>query len=133
MEAANSGKNLRVIGVDHWKGSAFEPKLRDEAATFDLRTECIANCRRANYPHWVLITGESVEVAARDFPPLDFVFLDASHDPDSVAADIRAWLPKVKPGGIIGGHDAYVRGVSQAYTAILGEITVTEYCWWKAV
>ena len=35
----------------------------------------------------------------------DFVWIDAAHDYDSVLADMEAWLPKVKDGGILGGHD----------------------------
>jgi hypothetical protein len=36
---------------------------------------------------------------------LDFVYIDANHSEFSVTADIDAWFPKVKKGGIIGGHD----------------------------
>ena len=36
---------------------------------------------------------------------LDFVYLDGNHIYEFVKADIRAWLPKVKWGGLIGGHD----------------------------
>ena len=36
---------------------------------------------------------------------LDFIFLDASHDFDSVFADISSWFPKIKKGGIFMGHD----------------------------
>lgn len=36
---------------------------------------------------------------------LDFVYLDARHDFAGVVADIHAWWPKVKVGGLFAGHD----------------------------
>ncbi len=36
---------------------------------------------------------------------LDFVYLDARHDYKSVVEDIGLWYPKVKPGGVLAGHD----------------------------
>lgn len=36
---------------------------------------------------------------------LDLVFIDAAHDYDSVTTDLEAWLPSVRRGGWIGGHD----------------------------
>jgi hypothetical protein len=36
---------------------------------------------------------------------LDAVFLDGSHEAAAVEADVRAWLPKVRPGGVLAGHD----------------------------
>jgi hypothetical protein len=52
----------------------------------------------------------SVEAAPR-IPDheLDFVYIDARHDYDSVLEDLEAWCTKVKPGGILAGHD-YVDG-----------------------
>jgi len=35
----------------------------------------------------------------------DFVFIDAVHDFEHVSQDLELWWPKVKPGGIIAGHD----------------------------
>ena len=53
---------------------------------------------------------------------LDFVFLDADHSYEGVTADIDAWLPKIRPGGILAGHDyvdhttanGFVYGVKRA-------------------
>ncbi len=36
---------------------------------------------------------------------LDFAYIDARHDYPSVLEDLEAWFPKVKPGGILAGHD----------------------------
>lgn len=36
---------------------------------------------------------------------LDFVYLDGNHSYEAVLADLDAWYPKVKPGGLFGGHD----------------------------
>jgi hypothetical protein len=52
---------------------------------------------------------------------LDFVFIDAQHDYLSVKLDIKLWLPKVKPGGLISGHDyaekfpGVVQAVNEAF------------------
>lgn len=35
----------------------------------------------------------------------DFVFLDANHKYDAVQADIAAWWPLVRSGGVLIGHD----------------------------
>lgn len=35
----------------------------------------------------------------------DLVFIDADHSYEAVRADILAWRPKVKRGGVLGGHD----------------------------
>ncbi|WP_197231395.1 class I SAM-dependent methyltransferase [Novipirellula artificiosorum] len=36
---------------------------------------------------------------------LDFVFIDGDHSYQSVKADLTAWHPKLRPGGILLGHD----------------------------
>ncbi len=38
-------------------------------------------------------------------PAFDFIYLDARHDYCAVAEDIKCYWPKVRPGGILAGHD----------------------------
>merc|ERR1712194_950113 len=38
---------------------------------------------------------------------LDFVFIDGNHSFHAVAEDIRRWSAKVKPGGLVSGHDLF--------------------------
>jgi predicted O-methyltransferase YrrM len=51
---------------------------------------------------------------------LDFAFVDASHDYDSVIKDIKAWYPKVRNGGMLCGHDLHFPDVSQATEDVFG-------------
>lgn len=58
------------------------------------------------YPNYQLIEETSVE-ATKSFRDgsIDAVYIDANHRFEFVVADIQAWLPKVRKGGIISGHD----------------------------
>jgi predicted O-methyltransferase YrrM len=38
---------------------------------------------------------------------LDMVYIDACHRYDDVLSDLERWWPKVKPGGILAGHDVF--------------------------
>lgn len=48
----------------------------------------------------------SVE-AAKGIPDgsLDVIYIDGNHVEDAVRADLEAWAPKVRSGGIVAGHD----------------------------
>jgi hypothetical protein len=48
---------------------------------------------------------KSSEAASLMADESDVVYLDARHDFRSVSEDIRIWWPKVRPGGILAGHD----------------------------
>jgi SAM-dependent methyltransferase len=52
------------------------------------------------------VQGYSDQVAAQ-FPPesFDLVFIDADHSEEWVTRDLHAWVSRVKPGGIVSGHD----------------------------
>lgn len=46
--------------------------------------------------------------AAKDIPDsLDFVYIDGNHSYESVKEDIKTYYPKLREGGVLGGHDFY--------------------------
>ena len=59
---------------------------------------------------------------------LDCVFIDADHATKSVALDLKLWVPKVRSGGLVLGHDwdgmwgSKVRPAVESYFKDLGEI-----------
>jgi hypothetical protein len=54
----------------------------------------------------IIIRGMSVE-AANGIPDesLDLVYLDDDHSVEGVISSLTAYYPKIKPGGIMAGHD----------------------------
>lgn len=67
---------------------------------------------------------------------LDLVFIDADHSYESVKNDIIAWLPKVRVGGVICGHDyEYKIGVVQAVEEIFTDFKFDkrDYVWWREI
>ena len=69
----------------------------------------------------------------------DLVYIDASHFYKDVLDDIKVWLPKVKKGGIISGHDYGMggrknHGVKKAVDEYFGEgnvILKEDGVWYK--
>ena len=50
---------------------------------------------------------------------LDFVYIDGDHSYDAVVEDIEHWLPKIKSGGYISGHDGWSTEVIKAVNKTL--------------
>lgn len=62
------------------------------------------------------------EDATGDVPDsLDFVYVDWNHDYETVVKGLRAWIPKVRIGGILGG-DGYYHGVKLAVDDLCREL-----------
>jgi len=95
---------LRLLCVDAWEpyrsGKTGKMIFRRAVGAYD-----VARDRLAMYG-CALVKKHSVE-AARDIPDgsLDFVYIDANHWYEYVVADLAAWVPKVRSGGIVAGHD----------------------------
>lgn len=111
VEIANSGKAIRLDVVDWFQGSPEDGlnALPDQRERFERHIAPIRHLVREVHAE------RSTEAALRYADgTLDFVFLDAAHDAPSVMADLVAWYPKLRPGGLLAGHDSDWETVQQA-------------------
>lgn len=136
VEIANSGKRITLDVVDTWKGNKDEPWMIQEAERVDLFASFWQYMKWGKVDHLINpIQRESVE-AARGYlkDSLDFVFIDGCHTFDEVSADITAWSPKIKKGGIIAGDDfdpLTDPGVCIAVTELVKGFQVDGRIWWR--
>jgi cephalosporin hydroxylase len=124
---------INVFVVDSWLGSDNEINtshaLAVEKDIYDIFLENMGN--RIFKP----IRKLSKE-AAIDFKDggCDIVFIDMNHSYESVLEDINIWLPKVKIGGYLAGHDYnivdwpfVVRAVNENFAT--KDLTIIGDCW----
>lgn len=105
---AGYGKRVRIDCVDTWDGGTDNVllKLIDEMGGRQNLYEQF--CRNiSGLPQIVDVHHMKSVTAAKRYAngSLDFVFIDAGHSYEDVFADIKAWYPKVRAGGLIAGHD----------------------------
>ena len=109
VEILNSGKKIKYDVIDTWMGTPSKGDNEYQNDKF-VKTNTL-------YEHFL----ENIEPVKNIVNPmkmssveasklfndnsLDFVFIDASHDYESVKEDIQHWLPKVCNNGIIAGDD----------------------------
>lgn len=131
VEIINSKKDIKFDCVDCWEYITIQYDI-DKSKYKDLYSIFLKNIEPVKDIITPIkkISWEGAELY--DDLSLDFVFIDAAHDYDSVVKDINAWLPKVKKGGVIAGHD-YLnspQGVKRAVDEIIPKITVSDGgCW----
>lgn len=132
VEIVNSRKDIELFSVDSMGMVQFDPKAEDpemrRAADYNgqklsqVLEEALQPCltHGLSWEHWV---GDSAGYADV-FPAesLDFVFIDANHDYESVIRDLRAYWPKLRPGATLAGHDHTHEfpGVEQACLEFFG-------------
>ncbi len=74
----------------------------------------------------IIMVGDSTEASKIiQNESLDFVFIDAGHDYESVKLDLEHFCPKVKQNGLITGHD--YRGKSKVSGYFGVKLAVNEY------
>jgi hypothetical protein len=108
--------NSYIIGVDPWSSANV---TEDYRATKDYIAYDSNDTHEANYKQtlenvWFLQSQKRIDLyrktseeASKQIPnrSIDLVFIDGDHSYSGCKKDIECWLPKVKLGGWIGGHD----------------------------
>lgn len=104
VETLNRGKKIDCVAVDAC------PWYPEPCAGFDRHMKPLEGHFRTMF--------DRVDsfVAAKNFEDasIDFCFIDANHAYEFVSKDIAAYLPKVKKGGVLAGHDWSDDGVKKA-------------------
>ena len=108
--------DLHLVAVDQW---AMDNTVYGDLT--DVGVEFVKKARGAYEGRCCILLGHSASMANNvEDGSLDFVFIDADHSYESALADIKAWAPKVRPGGAVMGHDIDFETVAQAVKDTLG-------------
>lgn len=115
------------IGVDH--GETTRYLLRhckqlchlyavDPWIHRDSRYEIVKQ-QLSRYDNCTLIRKTSHEAACEIPDELDFIFVDGNHSFKGVLSDLRDYVPKIKSGGLLTGHD---------WTCVRSDFGVVQAC-----
>lgn len=132
--AAN--KTLNLIGIDIWEGNTPDTGPNN---LFIKQEQCVAEMQLHAPDEFKLVRlvkDDSIHATTAFFGVThpSFVFIDGNHAYAAVLADITAWAPLVKTGGVIAGHDRSVNypGVEQAVAEYFkGQYDKVGTCWRK--
>lgn len=105
-----------VTCVDTWGGAVD--------GTVSLQTpwmllNCVRNMTQAGVGGNIRVIVSTTSEAAQWWTePVDYLYIDADHSYEGVMADLRAWVPHVRPGGLLLGDDygsTMYPGVAEAW------------------
>jgi predicted O-methyltransferase YrrM len=115
----------KVIGVDPMLPD-YDPI--DATSKFNFNEVLDMFKDRTKEYNNISLVQKTSDDAVNDFKDgsFDFVYIDGIHTYDGVKSDIINYLPKVKKGGVIGGHDytnqlEHLVGVYEAVNEMFGK------------
>lgn len=119
--------DLTLYGVDIWSSDGnYRAHVTDD--TYQRIYE--SACARLAGHNWTPLRQYSVDAATSfDDGSLDFVYLDANHDREHLDADLHAWTPKLRIGGIMSGHDYVRESWKPSYNRAQNDVIETLAAW----
>lgn len=110
VEAHNAARGLRTIHIDNFvpmpKHMPCWSKGRAVSPDGTLYEPALAVLRATGATGWELWKADQLEAAGRLADASCWaVWVDTDHEYPTTLAALRAWWPKVRPGGWFGGHD----------------------------
>jgi hypothetical protein len=119
--------NFAVSFLRQWRGEKLylvDPYMPDTEGYFahdrEWDYQCVLHALGRSAARCRFIRKPSVEavrcVRRKDVEEhrIGFIYIDADHSYGSVRADLEAWWPVLRPGGIMAGHDWNWSGVERA-------------------
>jgi hypothetical protein len=110
IKILNGGRGLLYF-VDNFRGCTNRRNHTEITESFDAFCRFMRTLERSGgldvVKPLMMSSGEAAKVIIDG--SMDLVFLDADHGYQAVHDDIRLWLPKIKPGGILCGRGCEVR------------------------
>lgn len=130
VELINKKIDYEYYAIDNFEGS-YEHKVWGNAPKYE---EALNNLSPV-IDRIKLMTSDSIEASMKfEDEYFDIIYIDASHDYESVKKDILSWLPKLKKNGIICGDDysIYFPGVVQAVNEVFPDKVnlIGDQQWW---
>ena len=104
-EIQHSGKKISFYTVDTFLGTEDEHETEEEIKNGTLYETYLKNIEPVK--DIIKTIHKDSKDAYADFADesIDFLFIDGDHTYKGMLKDLQLWHPKVKKGGIIGGHD----------------------------
>lgn len=135
VECANLKKDINIFCVDLWPDDInslpFNNTIKNRYANGELYNTFLDNISSIkNITPIRSLSKDAVKIF--DDHSIDILFVDGDHSYDAVLNDISLYLPKIKNGGIISGHDYNWISVAKAVKKIFGtDFTIRGNCWIK--
>jgi hypothetical protein len=103
-------KGEMLFSIDIWENYQNYTDIANVSQEQQEKLFLEASARLSSYKNSFIIRQYSLEASSLfENNSLDFVYIDANHKYEFVSEDIISWYPKIRPGGLISGHD-YLNG-----------------------